>query len=65
MSGHYYPKRPISRAEALRLIETGATLTDQQRMQIANILRSNPADEDDEWEESSAYEGWTSSSQMC
>jgi len=66
MGGTYSPKRPMTRDEALKLVESGQTLTDTQRAQVVAVLRSNPNDSDDAWSESSYYEpGWNSSSSMC
>lgn len=60
MGGHYNPKKPMTREEALRLIKSGEELTQEQRDNIVIVLESPESDEDD-WNGS----GWVSSSQNC
>lgn len=65
MGGWYTPKKlpPMTRADALALISSGAVLTADQKDKIANALDSNFYENDD-WD-SSTESGWNSSSSSC
>jgi len=57
MGGTYYPKKPMTRNEALELLKSKAPLTEEQRSDIAVALE----DDEDNYGET----GWVSSSSMC
>jgi hypothetical protein len=63
MGGTYYPKKPMSRQEALDLLKNGKALTQKQKDLIAGILQRDEDNIDDDW--TSSYEGWQSSSNNC
>lgn len=65
MGGWYTPKKlpPMTRADALALISSGADLTQDQKNKIADALDSNFYENDD-WD-SSTESGWNSSSSSC
>ena len=59
MGGTYYPKKPMSREDALELLRSGRALSAEDAEKIARTLDTD----DDSYYGS--YEGWRSSSSDC